>query len=201
MKITLRQSGAHLQGGATLIEALVAILVLSLGLLGIAGMQLNALAFQKSSWATHRIAELSGDIGERMRANPSGALKNNYGYATTYSIAKSATLTSNGCRPAPPAAAPACSAAQIAIDDMSAWLVKAQKSLPSGAATLEGSSTTGYIATAMYLDKEFVDPTSGAAMSSTTCTSAMTSIDWRNCCPSAAAVPNGVRCSRTLILP
>ena len=201
MKSTSQSNRAYLQSGAALIEALVAILVLSLGLLGIAGMQLNALAFQKSSWATHRIAELSGDIAERMQANPSGALKNNYGYLATYSIAKSATLTSNGCRPAPPATAPACSAAQIALDDMSAWLGKAQKSLPSGAVTLEGSSINGYIVTAMYLDKEFVDPTTGAAIPSTSCNSAMTSIAWRNCCPSAAAVPNGVRCSRSLILP
>ena len=43
------------QKGATLIEALVSILVLSLGLLGMAALQLNALGFQKSSVAVHRI--------------------------------------------------------------------------------------------------------------------------------------------------
>lgn len=201
MKSTPHSPRIQQQGGATLIEALVAILVMSLGLLGLAGMQLSALAFQKSSWATHRIVELQGDIAERMRANPAGASNTNYIYTANYATAAAATLPSNGCRPAPPAVAPACTSVQIASDDLAAWLAKAQAALPGGAVRIEGASTTGYTATAMYMDKEFVDPTSGTAQASPTCTSSMTSIDWRNCCPSAASVPNGVRCSRTLILP
>lgn len=185
------------QNGATLIEALVSILLLSLGLLGIAGLQLNALAYQKSSWATHRIAEVTNDIAERIKANPAGATNGNYVYADTYANAKSAAITSNNCK----TSGAACTTAQIANDDLSDWLVKGQAALPGGAVRLEGASTTGIVVTAMYFDKEFVDPVTAAPVASTPCTTALTGMDWRNCCPSAATVPNGVRCARANIIP
>lgn len=187
----------HDEHGATLIEALVAILVLSLGLLGMAGLQLNALSFQKSSWATHRIAELTGDISERIRANPTGASNGNYVYTATYSTSKTATMTSNLCR----SSGTDCTTAQIANDDIAAWLLKAQAALPSGAATITGDSMNGYTVTAMYQDKEFVDPTTGTPQSATTCTSALTGIAWRTCCPATATAPAGVRCYRSNIIP
>ncbi len=185
------------QRGATLIEALVSILVLSLGLLGMAGLQLNALSYQKSSWATHRIAELTSDISERIRANPTGATDGNYTYTATYSTAKTATITSNLCR----TSGTDCTTAQIANDDLSSWLIKAQNTLPGGAVRLEGDPTNGFIVTALYADKEFIDPVTGVPQSSTPCTSALTGIAWRNCCPTAASAPTGVRCFRTNIIP
>ena len=185
------------QKGATLIEALVSILVLSLGLLGMAGLQLNALSFQKSSWSTHRIAELTGDIGERIRANPTGATDGNYTYTATYSTAKTATITSNLCR----TSVADCTTAQIANDDLSSWLLKAQNALPGGAARLEGDAINGFVVTALYADKEFINAATGVPQASTVCSSALTGIAWRNCCPSAAAVPDGVRCFRTNIIP
>lgn len=197
MKFNHAHSKQHDEQGATLIEALVSILVLSLGLLGMAGLQLNALSFQKSSWATHRIAELTGDISERIRANPTGANNGNYVYTATYSTAKAATMTSNLCR----TSGTDCTTAQIANDDIAAWLVKAQAALPSGAATITGDSMNGYTVTAMYQDKEFVDPTTGALQSATACTSSLTGIAWRNCCPTAVSAPAGVRCYRSSIIP
>jgi type IV pilus assembly protein PilV len=186
------------QVGATLIEALVSILLFSLGLLGIAGLQVNALAFQKSSWAIHRIAEVTADIGERMRANPDGVELGLYTYTQTYATAKSATITSNNCR----TSGSACNGIQVASDDISAWLNKAQRILPQGAVRLEGSADAGYTVTVMYLDKDFTEATSGNPFStSATCTSTTTGIAWRNCCPAAAAVPDGVKCSRTMIQP
>ena len=62
-----------LQEGATLIEALISILIMSIGLLGIAGLQLNALSYQKNAWSTHRVAEVTNDLAERILANPTGA--------------------------------------------------------------------------------------------------------------------------------
>lgn len=191
------QSFHHHERGATLIEALVSILILSLGLLGLASLQMNALAYQKSSWATHRIAELTGDISERIRANPLGGTNGYYVYTANYTTAKTASLTSNNCR----TSGAACTTKQIADDDLSAWLAKAQAALPGGAVNLEGASSTGYVVTAMYVDKEFINSTTGVLQTSTVCTSATSGIAWRNCCPAAAAVPDGVRCSRTDIIP
>lgn len=186
------------QNGATLIEALVSILLFSLGLLGIAGLQVSALTFQKSSWATNRIAEVVIDIAERMRANPDGVSVGSYAYTANYVTGKTAAITSNNCR----ASGGSCSGAQIANDDLSAWLRKAQSTLPQGAVRLEGTANNGYIVTVMYLDKDFTDPAANNALqAAATCTAASTGIAWRNCCPAAAAVPDGVRCSRSLVQP
>lgn len=185
------------QKGATLIEALVSILVLSLGLLGMAALQLNALSFQKSSTATHRIAELTGDISEKIRANPTAANDGIYVYTATYSTAKSATMTSNLCR----TSGVDCSPTNIAKDDIRAWLMKSQTALPGGAASLEGDVNDGFNITVMYQDKNFVDIATGLPQASAACTAATAGVAWRNCCPAAAAVPNGVRCYRSNVIP
>lgn len=55
--------------GFTLIEVMVAVLVLSIGLLGVAGLQLSALrANQSAGWRT-QATYLAYDIIERMRLN------------------------------------------------------------------------------------------------------------------------------------
>ena len=189
------------QRGATLIEALVSILLFSIGLLGIAGLQVNALVFQKSSWATHRIAEVTNDIGERMRANPDGVELGLYNYVQPYTAAKANTITSNLCKQVT-AAPPICNGLQIANDDLSEWLKSAQTVLPQGAVSLEGNASAGFTITVMYMDKEFTDPANNnSLLAATTCSSASTGVAWRNCCPAALAVPNGVRCSRTFMQP
>ncbi len=185
------------QRGATLIEALVSILVLSLGLLGMAALQLNALSFEKSSWATHRVSELTTDIVERMQTNPIGSELGKYTYVETYATAAAASPGSNGCRSTTTTLT--CSPDQIANDDLSSWIRKAQLTLPSGAASVSGDITSGFVVTAMYADKDFRDVT-GAPLASTTCTSATSGVAWRNCCPDTASVPPGVRCNRTPVV-
>ena len=187
------------QSGATLIEALVAILVLSLGMLGMAGLQLNALSFQKSSWAQHRISELTIDIVEKMQSNPIATNSGRYNYDTTYAVASVAALPVSGC--ASLTATVACTSQQIAADDLSSWLAKARQSLPGGAVSISGSMTAGFVVTAMYLDKDFRDPLTNAPATSNSCTPTPTGNAWRNCCPASAAVPAGVRCARVPFIP
>lgn len=193
MYSNLSHSRPH-QRGATLIEALVAILVLSLGMLGMAGLQLNALSFQKSSWAQHRVSELTIDIVERMQTNPVASQSGTYNYTQTYAVSAAATLTNNGCRGS--TSTVACTPQQIANDDLGGWLDKAQKALPGGAASISGNTTEGFIVTAMYADKDF-RKADNTPDTSTVCTSATTGIAWRSCCPSTASAPAGVRCART----
>ena len=185
---------AKKQSGATLIEALVSILVMSLGLLGLAAMQLNALSFQKSSWATHRISELVIDASERIRANPQGV----YTFAKTYAVASvsSGVPTSNNCR----GSGANCTVSQIINDDLSAMATKAQLILPGGAIRIDNMEPAGIMVTAMYRDKDFVNA-AGAPSASVLCSVAGAGVPQRNCCPDAAAAPTGVRCSRMDILP
>ena len=189
--LQFKAHSSRVQSGASLIEALVSILILSLGLLGLAGLQLNALAFQKSSWATNRVAELTGDIAERIRSNPGAT----YAYIANYSTASTASPSISGCR-----TSGTCNADQIALDDIGNWIIKAQTSLPGGAAMLQGDLATGFTVTAMYRDKDFVDPITGAPSAAVACSAGLTGFEWRNCCPTPASAPPGTRCSRTFVL-
>lgn len=58
------------QGGFTLLEVLVALLVLSLGLLGLAGLQTMSLKFNAQSYQRTQATMLIDSMIDRMRANP-----------------------------------------------------------------------------------------------------------------------------------
>ncbi|WP_018879654.1 type IV pilus modification protein PilV [Thioalkalivibrio sp. ALE9] len=64
--------------GVTLIEVLVALLVLSIGLIGVAALQANALQANHGSQLRSQATNLAYDITDRMRANRQDALNNAY---------------------------------------------------------------------------------------------------------------------------
>ncbi|MGK9065744.1 type IV pilus modification protein PilV [Stutzerimonas chloritidismutans] len=72
---------SSLQRGATLIEVLVAMLILSVGLLGLAGMQMTALKSNQSAYYRSQATVLAYDIIDRMRANRTEALNGVYDIA------------------------------------------------------------------------------------------------------------------------
>lgn len=60
--------------GFTLIEILVTVIVLSIGLLGLAGLQATSLKFNSTAYQRSQATSLAYDIIDRMRANaPSAA--------------------------------------------------------------------------------------------------------------------------------
>ncbi|QAY84256.1 type IV pilus modification protein PilV [Pseudomonas arsenicoxydans] len=68
----MRERSQHAQEGMTLIEVLVALVILTVGLLGAAAIQLNALKYTDSSRMTSQASFIAYDIMDRIRAN-SGA--------------------------------------------------------------------------------------------------------------------------------
>jgi type IV pilus assembly protein PilV len=68
----------HGQRGMTLVEILVAIVVLSVGLLGLAGLQLKGLQVNQGSTFRWQAAMLAQDMADRMRADRAGASNGNY---------------------------------------------------------------------------------------------------------------------------
>lgn len=66
------------QQGFNLIEILVALVVLTLGLLGIAGLQLSSIRNTQSSYSRSIAIAAANDLAERMYANTPGALAGNY---------------------------------------------------------------------------------------------------------------------------
>ncbi len=71
--------------GFTMLEVLVAILVLSLGLLGLAGLQTMGLRNNTASTQRTIATLLAYDIADRMRANYNSVMAGDYNYAN-YSV-------------------------------------------------------------------------------------------------------------------
>lgn len=74
----MQQLKKRSQRGFTLVEMLVALLVLSVGLLGIAGMQLASLRNTQGAYVRSQASILAYDITERMRANREAARAGEY---------------------------------------------------------------------------------------------------------------------------
>jgi type IV pilus assembly protein PilV len=66
------------QRGTTLVETLVALVVLSVGLLGIAALQMTSLRNNRGAHLRSQAQVLAYDIADRMRANRNVALANAY---------------------------------------------------------------------------------------------------------------------------
>lgn len=130
------------QKGATLIEVLVSIVIASIGLLALAGINAASLRYGKLSQYRAVATLLASDISERMRVNyltntavitayPSG-YKYNVDYATQQNIASEtepAGLPPNKCL----GAADVCTPQQLAAADMWNWRRRVASQLPGGA--------------------------------------------------------------------
>ena len=69
------------QTGTSLIEVLVALVVLSIGLLGIAGLQLSALRNNQGAYERSAAVMLVNSIGDRMLANRAAVAGGAYNFA------------------------------------------------------------------------------------------------------------------------
>jgi type IV pilus assembly protein PilV len=107
--------------GFSLIEVLIALVILSVGLLGIAAMVSVSLKSKDSSYYRTEALTLASSILDRMRANSAIATAN--GYDTTYS-ATIGTAPSNNCTGG------TCSTADIATMDLSQWKTEISNALP-----------------------------------------------------------------------
>lgn len=74
----MTRGGHHRHAGLTLIEVMVAVLVLAVGLLGIAGLQSAALANNLISYQYTQASTLAQALIERMRANRQAVLDGSY---------------------------------------------------------------------------------------------------------------------------
>ncbi|WP_226666304.1 type IV pilus modification protein PilV [Microbulbifer aggregans] len=112
------------QNGATLIEVLVSVLVIAIGLLGIAATQMMTLKNSSGSNQRYMAALAAQEIVERIRANPSGLEQG--GYDGT--VDGDETVT-NRCTSA-------CSVTQLAEFDLYEWGQLLKTNLPSGAGVI-----------------------------------------------------------------
>lgn len=111
--------------GFSLVEVLVALLVLSIGLLGLAALQTTSLQYNTGSYFRTQATFLAYDIIDRMRANL-GAVANSDGNGYDQPASTNVTASTN-CDTT------ACSAAQLALYDVKKWYDRAVATLPEAA--------------------------------------------------------------------
>jgi len=92
------QRKADVQRGVALIEVLVSVLILGVGILGMAALQLSSLKFNEvASWRS-QATFLAYDIADQMRANRDGALAGNYDIALGASAPTETTISQTELR-------------------------------------------------------------------------------------------------------
>ncbi len=121
------------QRGVSLLEVLVALLVMSIGLIGLAALQAKSMTANRDGLYRIRAVHLADQIVESMRANPAGAA----GYT--------GAAQSFGCSQAGTTAAVDCTPAQVAADDLWTWhncISRAATGLPNGSGTVTANTAT-----------------------------------------------------------
>ncbi len=111
------------QRGVTMVESLVALVVLSIGLLGIAGLFVESLRSSRTALLRTPAVNLAGDIADRIRAN--GNAGNRYD-TSTYAGAPALRR----CSPTAADAGANCSTAELAEDDLARWQRAVRFALP-----------------------------------------------------------------------
>ena len=118
----------HKQKGFNLLEVLIALLVLSIGLLGLASLQANGLRNNNSAYMRSQANLLVNDILDRIRANRAGLTAGEYDDPFAGGIP-----TDPGC------ISVSCTPAQLADYDVLLWQSQIANILPSGAGAISGN--------------------------------------------------------------
>ncbi len=106
--------------GFSLVESLVALVVLSVGMLGIAGLYVSSLKAGRSALVRTQAVNLATDIADRIRANRAGR--------GAYD-----TDEYGGEPEVQPCMGADCSAEQLAEDDLARWMTTLRQVMPGNA--------------------------------------------------------------------
>jgi type IV pilus assembly protein PilV len=88
----------HTNTGFSLLEVLIALLILAVGLLGMASLMLHSMKSNQSSYQRTQASLLAYDMAERLRLNPAIATAgNNYVIASTANPGSAVTCPSGTC--------------------------------------------------------------------------------------------------------
>lgn len=141
--------------GFTFIEVLVSIVVLSIGLLGLAGLQATSQRANHSAYLRSQATLFAYDMADRVRANRVGMLAGDYN-------------SISGIPSDPGCIATGCSAAQLAQYDTHAWNTALARQLPSGKGTVVGNGGV-FTVTVMWDDNRGGGTACGAGAADLTC--------------------------------
>lgn len=134
------------QSGFTMVEVLVALVVLTIGLLGIAALYLNSLQSGRTAIYRTQAVTLAADLADRIRTNRTAQAA--YGTLFTEAeVAVPACDTTGGC-----------SDADLAATDLSRWKATVALLLPNGqgqvtvVAPVAGGEPANYVVTVRWAE-------------------------------------------------
>jgi len=133
------------QSGFSLVEVLITVVLVSIGLLGLAGLQLTSVQNSNSSGERFIATTLAQDILERMRANHNRAI----GPGKVYNLAMGADPGVGG----------------VEGDDLTAWTDALDAALPSGQGAVQVDNTNVATITVQWTDASNKNPDDSRAMS------------------------------------
>ncbi len=113
------------QRGFSLVEVLIALIIMSVGMLGIATLFVQSMQAGRTSMFRHHAVTMAGDVADRIRANPRAG------------IAYQGVGADNGCI----ATGNDCNEAAMAANDILLWDAQADESLPNGTVTVTFDDT------------------------------------------------------------
>lgn len=140
MRVILRfrsTAGSHRAEGFSLIEVLIAMVILSIGVLGVTGLQLMSKRNNQDSVQQIRAASLAQELVERMRANSSSDGLATYVFNSPSEVGPMESAPSQDCR----TAASACDTEQMALHDLWVW----QQGLAGADERIEEDNTGGLV--------------------------------------------------------
>ncbi len=119
----------HRQRGISLLESMVAIVVMALGILGILGVQMRTLTDTQTSVRRAQAIRLIEDFSERMKVNPN-ALGNIANYTSDWTATPPTAAATKSCATA------SCSHGELATYDLAEWKRAVERTLPLGNANV-----------------------------------------------------------------
>lgn len=112
-----------LDRGFSLIEVMVALVVMSVGMLGMASLYVTSLRANGTAISRTQAVNLAADLAERIRANPGGQ--------SAYAPTTAPTSDGNNCYKGT-----ACTPPQLASDDLYIWGQQVTDKLPGSLAPI-----------------------------------------------------------------
>lgn len=120
----VKSNSPHPQAGLSLIEVLVAIVIISFGLLGVAALQITGLKNNQSAFYRSTATVLAYDMLDRMRANKKALIAGSYDTGGAFKDGKTAPGT----------------ASTMEEKDMEAWLTDLGNRLPASKGKIEAAA-------------------------------------------------------------
>jgi type IV pilus assembly protein PilV len=120
----MKKFKSPISSGFTMVEFLVAVVILSIGMIGLAGLQLTSLRDNSRAYMRSQASVIASDLADRVRANPA------VDYTTVTAAENTSCLTTTGC-----------TADQMAQQDLFEWSTRLPAELEGGVGVICMDST------------------------------------------------------------